>query len=419
VCLLALLPAGAAAQTGSAAPTGHRSGAKTTSRAFLVAPPPLLIVGGVYQPKRTCRPHEVSATATTRHSPDGVVAVVILTTRHACDIHVGDLDPTLFDADGNSLSVPVVADLDTTNPAQNPNWWPFTTLGFGWDGSWCGAPAATVVVPLKKGTVQAPLSGPQPGCSGTSTATIVPGTFGHPGDPVQSAPPEWRFLSASFHVPKVTRTPSLVHPTVTFTNSSDQPVVLGPRPTYAIGIHDKYGDGTEAAGLRRLPTRAAGRTVPAEGSLRVELPTQSIVDVYRDLRGRPVSVTFAMAGVPTATTTSTLDHTALRSFEGHCRLDGSTVPAGSTHRGKQCDSLRWRFAVEPRPGSRVLHLRWRGYCIPGRARVEKRQTRRSVVVAVTAIARSRPSCSEARGRVSVRLASRLGTRRVYHAATVP
>lgn len=421
VCLLTLLPAGAAAHPGFAASAGERSRARASggNRAFRVAPPPLMYVGGVYQPRRSCKPAEISAAATTRRSPDGVVAVVTLTTQRKCDIHVGDLDPTLDDADGNSLGVPVVSDADTANPAMNPGWSPFTTFGFAWDGSWCGAPAATVLVPLKKGTARAALSGPQPGCAGSSSATVVPGTFGYPGDPVQAAPPEWRFLTASLHVPKVTRSPRFVDPYVVFTNSSDQPAVLGPTPTYEIGVHDKYGDGTDGEGERRLPAQPAGRTVPAQGSLRVNLPSQSIVEDYRNLRGRRVTATFAIAGVPTASTTSRLDHTALRSFVGHCRLDGMTVPAGTSHRGKMCVSLRWRFAVQPRPASRVLHLRWHGYCASRHATVDKRQTRHSVVIAVTDIARNRAGCHEARGEVTLRLASRLGTRTVYHAALGP
>jgi hypothetical protein len=82
-------------------------------------------------------------------------------------------------------------------------------------------------------------------------------------------------------------------------------------------------------------------------------------------------------------------------------------------------SLKWTFAVPPTPASRVLHLKWRGYCVSKHAAVNKRQTRRSVVVAVTNIERTKPGCAEVRGRVSVRLVSRLGTRTVDHAATRP
>src|SRR6201999_4600340 len=139
-----------------------------------------------------------------------------------------------------------------------------------------------------------------PSCAGSSSTSIVPGAFGYPGDPVQGAPPEWRFLTITFHVPAVTRSPRFVHPSATFSNSSDQPVVLGPRPTYEIGVHDKYGDGTTGEGERTLPLQNGDRVVPAGGSLRVDLPTQSLVDDYRDLRGRRVTATFAVAGVPTA-----------------------------------------------------------------------------------------------------------------------
>jgi hypothetical protein len=347
------------------------------------------------------------------------VSVVALTARHRCDIQVGDLHPTLYDAAGTRLNVPVVANPDTVNPATNEGNSPFTTLGFAWDGSWCGASAATVAVPLRKGRVHARLSGPQPGCTGSSTATIVPGALGYPGDPVQGAPPEWRFLTARFHVPAVTRSPAFVHPWVTFSNSSDQPVVLGPAPTYEIGVQDKYGDGTSGEGERTLLLHAGARTVAAHGSLRVDLPTQSIVGDYRILRGRRATATFAMAGVPTASTTSVLDHAALNSYQGHCRVNGSDLPTFTTQGNKECVSLKWTFAVEPSPASRVLHLKWRGYCVSQRVTVNKRQTRRSIVIAVTNLERMKARCAEVRGRVTVRLASRLGERRIHHAAIQP
>jgi hypothetical protein len=421
VCSLALLPTGLAAHAGSGAPAGQPTRPKTLARdrAFLVAPAPYTSIGGPPTPRRTCRAAEVHATATARRSPDGVVTVVALTTKHTCDIHVGELHPTLYDAEGNRLGVPVVADADPVNPAENEGSAPFTTLGFAWDGSWCGASAATVAVPLTKGSVHTKLTGPQPRCTVSSAVTIVPGAFGYPGEPVQGAPPEWRFLIVSFHVPAVTRSPGFVHPYLRFTNSSDQPVVLGPTPTYEIGVHDKYGDGTDGEGERTLPLHAGARTVAAQGSLRVDLPTQSIVEDYRDLRGKRVTATFAMAGVPTASTTSELDHAALNSYEGHCRLNGSTVPTFTTQGNKECVSLKWRFAVKPSPARHVLHLRWHGYCVSRHASVNKRQTRHSVVIAVTNIERTQARCAVVRGRVSLRLGSRLGRRHIHHAATRP
>jgi hypothetical protein len=389
------------------------------ARSFRVAPAPYLIIGGAYMPRRTCKAAEVHATAMVRRSPDGVIDVVALTTKDKCDIHVGALRPTLYDAHHDPLDVPVVADADKTNPAENQGWTPLTTLGFAWDGSWCGASPTTVTVPLTKGTVQATLSGPQPGCTGSSTAMIVPGAFGYPGDPVQGAPPEWRFLTASFHVPAVTRSPDLVHPYVTLTNSSDQPVVLGPTPTYQIGVRDKYGDGTDGEGEHGLPLNAGARTVPIHGSLRVDLPTQSLVNDYRNLRGKRITTSFAMAGVPTASTTSELDHADINSYKGHCRLDGSTMPTFTTRGNKECVSLKWVFASKPKPTSHVLHLKWHGYCVSKHATVNERETQHSVVVAVTNIETMKQTCTERGGRVTVRLASRLGSRDIDHAATQP
>jgi hypothetical protein len=383
-----------------------------------------MIVGGISRPQRTCKATEVHATASVRRSPDGVIDVVALTTKHKCEIHVGDLNPTMYDAQHNALDVPVVANEDTANPAQNEGWTPPTTLGFAWDGSWCGAVAATVGIPLTKGAVEATLSGPEPACMGSSTAILIPGAFGHPGNPVQGAPPEWRYVTASFHVPAVTRSPALVHPRVTFTNSSDQPVVLRPTATYAIGVRDKYGDGTEVLGLHPLRLPADANTVTAHGSLRVELPSESIVEDYRNLRGRRITATFAMAGVPDASTTSRLAHASLDSYKGgHCRLHGATMPTFTTRGNKECVSLRWKFAKQPTPATHVLHLKWHGYCLSKHSAAgHKRETRHSVVVAVTDIQTMNPpkgGCGLVRGQVAVRLTARLGSRHIHHAATKP
>ncbi|HTR68990.1 MAG TPA: hypothetical protein VMH41_02025 [Mycobacteriales bacterium] len=395
-----------------------------TVRQFGVAPAPYTIIGGIYQPRRTCKSSEVNATAETRRAPDGVVAVAVLTTDRKCDIHVGELKPTLYDAQHNPLDLPVVDNPDTANPASNEGWIPKTTLGFAWDGSWCGPDATTVSIPLTKGAVEATFNGPEPKCTGTSASTIIPGAFGNGREPVQGAPPEWRFLTTSFHVPAVTRSPSFVHPRVTFTNSSDQPVVLRPFATYGIGVRDKYGDGTEVLALHPLRLAAGADTVPADGLLTVKLPSESIVTDYRNLRGRRVTATFSMAGVPDADATSRLNHASLTSYEGgHCRLDGRRMRTFTTYYNKECDSLPWRFVTKPTPATQVLHVRWHGYCASTKlARGHKRETKKSVVVGVADIVNMNPRnghCSVRRGKVAIRLSAPLGSRHIHHAATEP
>lgn len=420
LCALPLLTIGLSANAGPAGRSVHRSRAVIwLRRPFRVAPPPLPYSGVPSIPRRTCRASEVRGVAGARHAADGVVVDLILTTKHQCDIQVGALRPRLYDVDGNRLHVPVVANADTINPAQNPKGGPFTTMGFAWDGSWCGAPVATVAVPLTKGRVYAKFVGLGPDCKGTTNSTIIPGVFGYPGGPVQAAPPEWRFLTASLHIPAVTRSPAFAHPYVTFSNPTDHLIVLNPVPMYEIGVHDKYGDGTAGEGERRLPVYGGSMTVPAHGSLLVHLPTQTIVEDYRNLRGPRATATFAIAGVPTAETTTRLDHASLASYEGHCRLNGATVPTFTVEGDKECVSLQWRYVVKPSATSRILRLRWHGACVASHAQVAKRQTRRSVVIAVTNIETLRSHCSQVHGRVVVRLASPLGQRPVHHAMTQP
>jgi hypothetical protein len=271
---------------------------------FEVAGPPVTIIGGSVTQRRLCAADEIHATATLRPAPDGVVGVVNLTTRHNCATQLDAIHPTLVDAAGLPLEVRVVANADHNNPAIDEGWIPFTSFGFAWDGSWCGTHAAAVTIALNNGSVRAPLAGPQPGCTGMSNSVLIPGALGYVGDPVQGAPPEWRYLTATLRVAPVTPGPALHNLQLTLTNSSGQPVVLQPRPTYVIGVRDKYGDGTQGEADHPLPLRPGALVVPAHGTLRIALPVESILPDYPNLRGGQVSVTFAMAGVASASATT-------------------------------------------------------------------------------------------------------------------
>ena len=272
--------------------------------AFQVAGPPLTVVGGIPADRRWCRPRQVTGRAMLRPAADGVLGVVKLSSPGACNLLIKQTTPTLLGGDGQALAIPAKPNPDSNNPATNNDWAiePAAALGFHWTGSWCGAPPRAVRVALQQGSVVAPLSGAPPACRPNASGALITGVTGLPGQPTQAALPGWRLLSARLHVSSVTGKPSLHGMWVDFSNTSQQPVTLIPA-RYCIGVADTYGDGTGCQSLRLLTPGDA--TVPANGSLRIHLPDQSLAWTYRDLRGPRFTVTFAMAGVPSATAIAT------------------------------------------------------------------------------------------------------------------
>lgn len=277
--------------------------------AFRVAPPPMLIIGGEYLPRRTCTPAEIHGTASLQPAQGGDLGVVTVYAT-GCDIHLGPITPTLLDADRRSLGVPVVSDSDHANAAMFNGWVPPRSFGFAWDGSWCGPPARYIQVPLTDGSLTLPLTGSPPACFGGSHSRIVPGVKGYPNTPVQAAPPEWDSLRVQVHVAPVTTGPALQDFQLTFANSTHQPIALNPVPTFCVGIHDGYGDGTDCQAFQPLPVPSGTPVVPAHGTWQANLPPQSISDSWQNLRTHTLTVTFAVAGIPTATTTTVMDSSA-------------------------------------------------------------------------------------------------------------
>lgn len=271
--------------------------------AFEVAGPPVLVIGGIPDRRPTCRPRQVTGKALLRPSPDGVLGVVKLSSAAKCNVRLAGTAPSVLDAKGRRLAVPVESNLDTNNPATNNNWAVERTAseGFAWDGSWCGRQPVRLRVALPRGSVVTRLSGSPPACSETTGSRLIVGVTGLAGQPTEAAPPEWRYLSAQLEIGGIAGVgPALHAMSVTFTNSSSQAVELIPA-RYCIGAHDKYGDGTDCEASRVLTKH--DRTIPADGALTLPVPDQSLSEDYRDLRGRRITVAFAMAGVPTATTT--------------------------------------------------------------------------------------------------------------------
>jgi hypothetical protein len=273
-------------------------GTTRADRPFAIAGPPSAVVTGLPQrDHRACTPAQTRATATLRPSPDGVVGVVDLTSSHHCAVQLDTIQMTLLDPAGQPLGVRI-ANPNSFIAATNEDSIPFSSFGFAWDGSWCGARAATLRVALKNGSVRAPLSGPQPECTGASNSMIIPGALGYIGDPVQGVPPEWRSLTSSLTTAPVTSGPAVHDLQVTLTNSSGAPVTLQPTPTYLISVELKSGaGGLDYEVEHMLPLKPGAFVVPAHGTLRITLPDEPIsADIYSHLRGHEATVAYVMAG---------------------------------------------------------------------------------------------------------------------------
>jgi hypothetical protein len=282
-----------------AVPVASAVGLGPADGAFEVAGPTITVIGGIPNQRRQCQARAITGRVVLRSSPDGVLGVARLSTHSDCRIGLPVSVPQLLAGTGHLLTIQVARNADRESPAGNSNW--TTTgnaeLGFQWNGSWCGPRPTLARIALQRGTVTLPVTGALPACHGTGASVLIAGVTGFDAQPVESAPPEWRYLSATVHIGSVGRDQTLHDVSVDLTNSYGAPVALTPA-NYCIGVRDKYGDGTECEQRQVLASDEV--TVPADGTRRILLADQSIAPDYRDLRGPSLTVTFAMAGIPPA-----------------------------------------------------------------------------------------------------------------------
>jgi hypothetical protein len=294
--------------------TGTRSmGTEPVGAAFQVGDPPMTVIGGLPNQDPTCQPDQVTGSGTFQRTADGVAAVVDLSSTAECVLLLGSDGPRLLAADGTTLPVQDRPDPDKTNPATYNAAWvqgPRRSLGFAWNGSWCGPAPQTVMIALQRGAVTVPVNGPSPVCNQTSDSRIIVGSQDYRQGPVQPAPPRWRYLTARLSAPASVSGPDIHGMTVTLVNSSAADVPLNPRPRYCIGVRDRHGDGTQCERLRPLFHGNATLQVPANSALTLPLPTQSIREDWQNLKGKAITLTFTMTGVPNSTTTTTTNRAA-------------------------------------------------------------------------------------------------------------
>jgi hypothetical protein len=258
-----------------------------------------------------CKPSEITASATTRGDPDGVVGVVTVNGAHNCTLNYTRGPTALLGPDHQRLAVRRV--LGEVQPALPANGGPMAA-GFAWRGSWCGPQATAVLLTGGAGPITAPLTGPSPPCDGRSHSDFVTGYAGQPDEALQFAPAAWSGLTATVSAPAVLHgtslTSTLTGITVALHNTTGVPISLAPCPSYALTVTNAQGDGGSALNTvsPAFPCPPKPRVVPAHGSVTVALPNGELYPQDTAPSGpTKVTIQFGILGVPIATTTAIED----------------------------------------------------------------------------------------------------------------
>jgi len=324
---------GGPSRSSTAAPSpspSASSGTAPSDASFRVAAPILSAPSGPAPSAHpACRSGDVTARATLQSTPYGVIGVVEMHGTN-CSLHIATGPSQLLNA---ARQVIVAATPASGERVQNPpgNWRPDLALyagdaawGFAWRGSWCGPPAAYVVVPMQDtpispaalprsyGLLVVPLTGPQLGCQGQSHSNLVRGVPGGVDAPVQSPPGEWtQGLRVSLSVPPNAASNGVIDGIIAvIRNHSSAPISLSPCPYYELDTGETDRRGSERdSGRAALTPCDTSTVVPANGELRFALPPTeygggSPLGNGGAASGSQVQIAFAIAGVPTATATT-------------------------------------------------------------------------------------------------------------------
>jgi hypothetical protein len=200
--------------------------------------------------RATCTPRQISAAAATRRTDGGVLGVIRLVgavvsrrdgLAERCTLPITRGPSALIGPDGRRLKVPLSGG-DPTSPPANPR--PDIALnngnaiwGFAWLGSYCGAPARAIEIPLHQSgaaPLRVALRGPQPGCEpATGASTLIDGIAGAPGEPVQPPRPDYSSLRLAGQIEPGTTGDQLAPIDLTLRTIGSAPVTLDPCPAYA------------------------------------------------------------------------------------------------------------------------------------------------------------------------------------------
>jgi hypothetical protein len=215
-----------------------------------MAPPPQEVVGGFPLPRAICTPHQISAIAATRRTDRGVLGVIRLVgsvVKHwhglalRCTLPIARGPSALIGPHGRPLKVPLSGGDRTSQPANPRSDIPLNDgdaiWGFAWLGSYCGAPARAIEIPLHHGgdaSLLVRLRGPQPVCDPAAGAsTLIDGIAGAPGEPVQPPRPDYSNLRLAGQIEPGTTHGQIAPIDLTLRTIGNAPVILDPCPAYA------------------------------------------------------------------------------------------------------------------------------------------------------------------------------------------
>jgi hypothetical protein len=290
-----------------------------TSNEFRMAPSGVLVMGGHSIPRTTCTLRQISATAATRRTEGGVLGVIHLVgavighqagLAERCTLPIRRGPTALTGSDGRPLRVTRSGGDPTSRPGNprpdiainngNAIW------GFAWLGSYCGAPARAIEIPLDQAgdaSLRVPLHGPQPACEPAGgTSTLIDGVAGSPGEPVQPARPEYSSLRLTGEIETGTTSGRLAPIDLTLRTIGRAPVTLDPCPSYA-GRDDataRSGGFGDPISSGYLPCTDREAVIRPGQPLHWTIPATSLLQTpgTGGIPGSTVYVQLGIAGVP-------------------------------------------------------------------------------------------------------------------------
>jgi hypothetical protein len=291
---------------------------KFSAGEFRMAPPQQYLSGGLIFPRATCTPHQIRATAATRRTDGGVLGVIhfigaVVSHRNGgaqrCTLPIA-APSALVGADGRRLKVSLSRG-DRTSPPEAPHgevapangnaiW------GFAWFGSYCGAPARSIEVPIRHGgqaSLRVPLHGPQPACTpNAGPSTLIDGVAGFPGQPVQPPRPEYSSLRLTGRIEPGTSSDQLAPIDLTLLTVGSAPVILDPCPAYAgrDWATAASGDFSDPISSVYLPCTKHAVVIRPGHPLQWTIPAISLLQTPGTgaIPGTTVYVQLGIAGVP-------------------------------------------------------------------------------------------------------------------------
>jgi hypothetical protein len=306
-------------QPGPQGPAVPAPPAGFTAREFRMAAPPQLVIGGASLPRATCTPQQISATAATRRTGGGVLGVIRLVgavvshrdgLAERCTLPIARGPSALIGTHGRPLNVPL-SRRDRTSPPTNP--FAYAALndgdaiwGFAWFGSYCGARASAIEIPLHhagQASLRVPLRGPQPACNpAIGASTLIDGIAGSPGQPVQPPRPGYSSLRLAGQIEPGTTHGQLAPIDLTLRTIGSTPVILDPCPAYA-GRDDataRSGGFGDPISSGYLPCTHHAAVIRPGHPLHWTIPATSLLQTPGTgaIPGTAVYVQLGIAGVP-------------------------------------------------------------------------------------------------------------------------